>query len=251
MLAAHNVPTQEDTLFDTNLVIVGNVLNAPEWRRIQNSGSLVANFRIASTARRFDRANNCWVDGNHLRVRVVAWRRLAEGVASSITVGDPVIVYGRVYTREWKDDNGNNRTSYEMEAFSIGHDLARGRSRFFRTKAGQGTAMVADAEAEALVGGELTDPVAPDEVPVGYGDGMPDRFAEEPEPTFAEEAEEPVTAASPESESPESESPESESPASGSPTEDELTLEVERLVAENPPGTTRRTRRTRKEPVAA
>ncbi|GIF00346.1 hypothetical protein Ari01nite_78100 [Paractinoplanes rishiriensis] len=252
MLAPHNVPTQEDTLFDTNLVIVGNVLNAPEWRRIQGSGSLVANFRVASTARRFDRANNCWVDGNHLRVRVVAWRRLAEGIASSITVGDPVIVYGRVYTREWKDDNGNNRMSYEMEAFSIGHDLARGRSQFFRTKAGQGVTMVEDSEAEALVGGELTDPVGPDEVPVGYGDGLPDRFAGEPEPTFAEE---PAAAASPESAPPEPESalpePESALPEPESPTEDELTLEVEKLVADTPPSTARRSRRTRREPVAA
>ena len=76
-------------MFDTNLVIVGNVLAAPEWRRIASSGALVANFRIASNSRRFDRENNCWVDGNNLRVRVTAWRRLAEGVASSITTGDP------------------------------------------------------------------------------------------------------------------------------------------------------------------
>src|SRR6187431_2675990 len=155
MLGAHNVSFQEGTVFDTNLVIVGNVLTAPEWRRIQSSNALVANFRIASTSRRFDRANDCWVDGNSMRVRVVAWRRLAEGVASSITVGDPVIVYGRVYTRDWKDDNGTNRISYEIEAFSIGHDLARGRAKFFRTKTSQAIAVVEDAEAEALVAGEI------------------------------------------------------------------------------------------------
>ena len=83
-----------------------------------------------------------WVDGNSLRIRVVAWRRLAEGVASSITVGDPVIIYGRLYTRDWKDDKGNNRISYEMEASSIGHDLARGRAKFFRTKATQDAGMI-------------------------------------------------------------------------------------------------------------
>ena len=96
-------------MFDTNLVIVGNVLTAPEWRRITSTGSLVANFRIASTARRFDRETGRWVDGNSLRVRVTAWRRLAEGVASSITVGDPVVVYGRLYSRDWKDEKDNNR----------------------------------------------------------------------------------------------------------------------------------------------
>jgi len=211
-------------VFDTNLVIVGNVLTAPEWRRITSSGSLVANFRVASTARRFDRESNRWVDGNNLRVRVTAWRRLAEGVASSISVGDPVIIYGRLYSRDWKDENDNTRVSYEMEAFSIGHDLAKGRARFFRNKAGQGTAVVEDAEAEALVGGETAVPVDTAEVPVGYGDGLP----EEQEPTFAEPDPAPA----------------------GEPDADELALEVERLVA-TAPAAARRGRRARREPVAA
>ena len=166
-------------MFDTNLVVVGNVLVAPEWRRVPSSGSLVANFRVASTARRYDRENKCWVDGNNLRVRVTAWRRLAEGVASSITVGDPVIIYGRLYTKDWKDEKGNNRISYEMEAFAIGHDLARGRAKFFRTKALQ-EAGSADGEEEIFVGGEASVPVIAEEVPVGYGDGLP----AEDEPTF-------------------------------------------------------------------
>jgi single-strand DNA-binding protein len=263
---------KEGILFDTNLVIVGNVLTAPEWRRIQSSGSLVANFRVASTARRFDREHNRWVDGNNMRVRVVAWRRLAEGVASSITVGDPVIIYGRVYTRDWKDENGNGRTSYEMEAFSIGHDLARGRGRFFRTRAGQGTSTVEDAEAEAVLGGELTVPVGPEETPVGFGDGMPARLPGEDEPTFLDVvAGEPATEVTAVAETPAQEEAaetpaqeeaaetpaqeEQEKDEDGSaeeevPAEDELTLEVERLVAAQP-ATARRTRRTKREPVAA
>jgi single-strand DNA-binding protein len=214
-------------VFDTNLVIVGNVLTAPEWRRIASTGSLVANFRVASTARRFDRENNRWIDGNHLRVRVSAWRRLAEGVAASLAVGDPVVVYGRLFTRDWTDEDNKPRVSYEMEAVSIGHDLARGRGRFFRNKAAQVTA-VEDAEAEAVVTGELSEPVPAEEAPIGYGEGLP-LIAEEP-PTFTEPVPLEVPAA----------------PAG----EDELTLEVERLVAEQP-AAARRTRRTKREPVAA
>src|SRR6185369_2182561 len=82
-----------EAVFDTNIVIVGNVLTAPEWRKT-GSGHLVANFRVASTSRRLDRESGRWVDGNSLRVRVVCWRRLAEGVAASVTVGDPVVVAG-------------------------------------------------------------------------------------------------------------------------------------------------------------
>lgn len=213
----------EGTVFDTNLVVVGNVLAAPEWRRIASTGALVANFRIASNARRFDRENDCWVDGNNLRLRVTAWRRLAEGVASSITTGDPVIVYGRVYTRDWTDDKGNHRTSYEMEAFAIGHDLSRGRGKFYRTGKGD-TSTVSDEAEEGFVGGDMSVPLTAEEAPVGYGDGVP----EAEEPTFAD------VVAVPES-------------------EEELALEVERLAAAQPPVTaTRRSRRApKREPVPA
>src|SRR5690349_20248194 len=137
-------------MFDTNIVVIGNVLTAPEWRRTAGSNTLVANFRLASTARRMDRDTGRWVDGNHLRVRVNCWRRLAEGVASSVTVGDPVVVAGRLYTRDWTDSEGILRTTYEMEAVSVGHDLSRGRARFFRTKA----AAIAAVDSPESVRGE-------------------------------------------------------------------------------------------------
>lgn len=273
-------------MFDTNLAVVGNVLTAPEWRRIASTGSLVANFRVASTARRFDRDKSQWVDGNSLRVRVTAWRRLAEGVASSIAVGDPIVVYGRLYNRDYTDEQGKNRTSYELEAFSIGHDLARGRAKFFRTRTAPMTSEVEASAAEILVRGEQSVPLTADEAPVGYGDGLPDQLAEQ-EPTFVDVA--PGAAAvaasmpaplsspslsSPSLSSPSPSAPESESLEAGSsspdvapasedapppedddepPSEtDDLTLEVERLVAEQkqPSGNRRRNRPSKREPVA-
>jgi single-strand DNA-binding protein len=171
-------------VFDTNLVVVGNVLTAPEWRRIASTGSLVANFKIASTARRYDRDNNRWIDGNNFRVRVTAWRRLAEGVASSVTVGDPIVVFGRLYCRDWKDEKNNNRVSYEMEAHAIGHDLAKGRAKFFRVKGGQGVSELDAGDPETFVRGERSVPVTGDEAPVVYGDGLPDRLAAEESPSF-------------------------------------------------------------------
>jgi site-specific DNA recombinase len=56
-------------MFDTYVTVVGNVLTAPEWRRTTQSGTLVANFKVASTARRLDRDSGRWVDGNSLRVQ--------------------------------------------------------------------------------------------------------------------------------------------------------------------------------------
>ncbi|MFC8848417.1 MULTISPECIES: single-stranded DNA-binding protein [unclassified Micromonospora] len=157
-------------MFDTYVTIVGNVLTAPEWRRTTQSGTLVANFKVASTARRLDRGSGRWVDGNSLRVRVNCWRKLAEGVAASVMVGDPVVVAGRLYTRDWTDDAGNHRTVYELEAVAVGHDLSRGRGRFLRNRPNVATSTVEDAEAESRVHGEPTERVPRGQAPSGLED---------------------------------------------------------------------------------
>ncbi|MGK5675461.1 single-stranded DNA-binding protein [Micromonospora sp. URMC 106] len=159
-------------MFDTYVTVVGNVLTAPEWRRTTQSNTLVANFKVASTARRLDRDSGRWVDGNSLRVRVNCWRKLAEGVAASVMVGDPVVVCGRLYTRDWTDDAGNHRTLYELEAVAVGHDLSRGRSRFARNRPSMTTSTVEDAETEHRVHGEATEPVPDEDVPA-LPDGRP------------------------------------------------------------------------------
>ncbi|WP_200215063.1 single-stranded DNA-binding protein [Micromonospora coerulea] len=165
-------------MFDTYVTVVGNVLTAPEWRRTTQSNTLVANFKVASTARRLDRDSGRWVDGNSLRVRVNCWRKLAEGVAASVMVGDPVVVVGRLYTRDWTDDAGNLRTLYELEAVAVGHDLSRGRGRFLRNRPSATTSTVEDAEAERRVHGEDTEPVPSGQAPVSLDDRpLDDEFA--------------------------------------------------------------------------
>jgi single-strand DNA-binding protein len=143
-------------MFDTLVTVVGNVLNTPEWRRLEESGVVVANFKIATTSRRYDRHSNRWVDGASLRVRVNCWRRLAENVGMCVNVGDPLIVTGRLYSREWESEDHVKRVSYELDAVAVGHDLARGRGRFTRQRAGLGTTAMEDSEADNRVGGERT-----------------------------------------------------------------------------------------------
>lgn len=158
-------------MYDTYITLCGNILTAPEWRRTTNTGSLVTHFRVASNARRFDRATGQWVDGNSLRVRVTCWRKLAEGVAASLMTGDPVVVYGRLYTRDWTDGDGQHRTQYELEAVAVGPDLSRGRARFIRNRSA-GTSAIEDAEADAVINGELTEPVPDDQAPARRDDAM-------------------------------------------------------------------------------
>ena len=156
-------------MFDTAVTIVGNVLTAPEWRRTTVTGTFVVSFKIASTSRRYDRERGVWVDGDHLRVRVVCWRRLGENVSMSLQLGDPVIVHGRLYTRDWTDDQGGRRTSYELDAVAVGHDLSRGVDKFARRRPAGSTDMVNDEATAASIGGEATEPMddpgRPDDLP--------------------------------------------------------------------------------------
>lgn len=160
-------------MYDTHVTIVGNVLTAPELRRTKNTGSLVAHFKVASTARRLDRETGQWVDGNSFRVRVNCWRKLAEGVKASIVTGDPVIVVGRLYTRDWTDEDNNRRIGYELEAIAVGHDLSRGQGTFTRNRPALSTSAVEDVPGPVRIGGEETVPVAADDAAAHRADQGP------------------------------------------------------------------------------
>jgi single-strand DNA-binding protein len=218
-------------VFETNIVLVGNVLTAPEWRRTASTGALVATFRVASTARRMDRESGRWVDGDSLRLRVSCWRKLAEGVSASIAVGDPVVVMGRIFTRDWTDSDGNARVSYEMEASAVGHDLGRGKAKFFRTRP-TATDAATGPEADSVVRGEAAELVPGDEVPVGYGEGIPD--VEDPtfDPVPLRLNREPV-ATGPIEGQPAEDQPAEDQPVGGEPAAPgDLEIEVEALVEE-------------------
>ncbi|MFN2517565.1 MAG: single-stranded DNA-binding protein [Jatrophihabitantaceae bacterium] len=113
---------------DTTMTIVGNVVDVPRMR-MTKSGHAVTNFRVASTSRRFDREQQRWVDNATLYVNVTCWRAMAENVALSVHKGQPVLITGRYYSREY-EINETVRVSYELEANAVGHDLSRGTSEF-------------------------------------------------------------------------------------------------------------------------
>lgn len=115
---------------DTMMTLVGNVVDQPRMRRTKN-GNIVTNFRVASTSRRFDREQGQWIDNATLFVNITCWRAMGENVEQSMRKGQPVIVTGRYYTREYTV-NEVVRTSYELEATAVGHDLSRGVTSFER-----------------------------------------------------------------------------------------------------------------------
>ncbi|PZS26036.1 MAG: hypothetical protein DLM61_19200 [Pseudonocardiales bacterium] len=109
---------------ETPVTVVGTLVSDMRPRRVGPDAALVLNFRIACNERRFDKASESWVDGESLYLSVSCWRRLAEN-AASLVKGDPVIVRGKLRTREWTTEQGERRSVVELEANSIGPDLAR------------------------------------------------------------------------------------------------------------------------------
>lgn len=108
---------------ETLTTIVGNVISDVTPRRTAN-GVRVVGFRMASNERRFDKATGQWIDGDKLYVSVTCWRKLAQGVSGSLVKGDPVVVTGRLYTREYEFE-GKRRSVTELEATAVGPDLSR------------------------------------------------------------------------------------------------------------------------------
>ncbi len=120
---------------ETTVTIVGRVVNKPVFKQTANDVE-IAKFRMASNERRYDRETAGWVDGDSLYVSVTCWRRLAFGVHACLDKGDPVVVTGRLYTREFEVE-GQRRSMTELEAVSIGPDLSRCTVKMHRRRDNQ------------------------------------------------------------------------------------------------------------------
>jgi single-strand DNA-binding protein len=124
---------------DTEVTVTGNVVNPPQRNRTA-SGSSVTNFRIASTSRRYDRETQGWVDNKTLFLDVECWNELGGNVSHSVSKGDPVIVFGTLFTEEWESDQGR-RSRVKLRAEAVGPDLNRGVADFRRAARTPATAV--------------------------------------------------------------------------------------------------------------
>jgi single-strand DNA-binding protein len=124
---------------DTPITVVGNLVADPELRYTP-SGAAVANFRVASTPRRFDSQSNQWVDGEALFLTCNVWRQAAENVANSLTKGERVIVTGRLRQRSYETREGEKRTVFEVEVDEVGPSLRYATAQVTKTprQGGQG-----------------------------------------------------------------------------------------------------------------
>ena len=121
-------------MYETQLTVVGNLLTEVDGQRLSD-GTALAKFRVASKERRLDRSTGKWVDADRLFVDVQCWRALAENVRKCLKKGDPVVVTGRLFTRNY-EHQGQRRQSITLEARSVAADLAECAVVLTRTRRG-------------------------------------------------------------------------------------------------------------------
>ena len=95
------------------VIIVGNLGNDPEMRSMPN-GEAVANISVATS--------EAWTDkntGERREVtewhRIVFYRKLAEICGQYLKKGAQVYIEGRLRTRKWQDQNGQDRYTTEIQ----------------------------------------------------------------------------------------------------------------------------------------
>lgn len=169
---------------DAHVSLNGYVANQPEFRTVGNGIPLLT-MRVAWTNRHRDAVTGDWVDGNTSFVKVNCWRKLAENLSTCLRKGDPVLIRGRLDIRPFTGKDGQRRTSTEVDAYSLGHDLTRGVAAFRRawTSAGKTaeehaaaqTPDAADGPVDGLEPGDeevgaLSGPVGEDLAPQAAGE---------------------------------------------------------------------------------
>ena len=94
------------------VILVGNLGKDPEIRHLEN-GATVANFSIATSENYKDRKTGEKVSQTEWH-NIVAWRGLAEIAEKYLKKGQKVYIEGKLKTRSWQDQDGNNRYSTEV-----------------------------------------------------------------------------------------------------------------------------------------
>jgi single-strand DNA-binding protein len=159
---------EDQGMNESFVTVVGNVVSDPISRPTK-VGRPFASLRIASTTRRWDPEKRAFVDGSTNFLNVVAFNALAANVMTSVKKGHPVVVYGRLRVNQWETEKGEPRTSAEIDAYTIGHDLTRGQVAFTklaRTQLDANDRLADPAIQDALHG----DPVEEHDRPEGSGD---------------------------------------------------------------------------------
>lgn len=96
------------------VILVGNLGRDPEIKYTA-SGGAIANLTIATSDSWNDKQTGEKVEKTEWH-RVVAFQRLAEIMGEYLKKGSQVYIEGRLQTRKWQDQNGQDRYTTEIVA---------------------------------------------------------------------------------------------------------------------------------------
>ena len=104
------------------IILMGRLTKDPELRKTQ-TGKSVVSFTLA-VDRDYQKDACDFID-------IVAWEGTAEFVNRYFFKGKMCLVEGSLQSRKWSDKQGNNRTSWEVQAKSVyfGDDKKRGQAQ--------------------------------------------------------------------------------------------------------------------------
>jgi single-strand DNA-binding protein len=126
--------------------LIGNLVRPPELRYTP-SGTAVADMRIAVN-RSFTTQNGDKRDDTCF-LTVVVWGKQAEACGEYLDKGRPILVEGRLQTREWETKDGQKRSVVEVVGERV-QFLGRGKE----TAGAPAVVPGAEAFAEEATGGD-------------------------------------------------------------------------------------------------
>ena len=95
-------------------ILMGRLTRDPELRHTQSNTS-VCSFTLAIDRDRKDQNGERQTDF----IDCTAWGKTAEFVAKWFNKGTMAIAVGRIQSRKWQDQNGNNRTAIEVNCEEV------------------------------------------------------------------------------------------------------------------------------------
>jgi single-strand DNA-binding protein len=96
------------------VILVGNLGKDPEVRYMPN-GNAVANITLATTESWKDKQSGEQQEKTEWH-RIVMFRRLGEIAGEYLKKGSQVYIEGKLQTRKWQDNSGNDRYTTEIVA---------------------------------------------------------------------------------------------------------------------------------------
>jgi len=142
------------------VILVGNLGKDPEVRYMPN-GNAVANITLATTESWKDKQSGEQQEKTEWH-RIVMFRRLGEIAGEYLKKGSQVYIEGKLQTRKWQDNSGNDRYTTEIvanEMQMLGGRGGGGSAGFSGDSAPAQAAPAQSAPAPAAAGGDFDDDI--------------------------------------------------------------------------------------------